>query len=743
MLTSSRSHVRSDLDAYVCLFEECDTPDQLYNHSEEWLKHMREHSLRWRCNSKSHEPCVFDSRDTYADHLRHAHREKFSEAQVRVLANKNARPNNPLFQSCPLCGEFEATNGTLEEHIVGHLRVLALKSLPPYEDDASEYSDTDGDTSHASKPHQRSTIYNDSDRFVDLQFEDHEKYADLDGHDGIDDSLPMYLETHGFVESDESLHRELLPESSANRLSGHDIPAKGQRQMEWGLVIESIEPFTHDEKDLILEHLVLKQLCSPTLTSSPSEGKVDTQSTSLNPITGEHETQQHITSYSDRQISQQLSSVFKETSKNGMFETELPEIYERYGVSRPYGNEPTNGTINAQAGNFEMFERNDLHSTLLQHRMDASKSVPRMRAGYTPLESPLLPGSTPLSTHNLKHNTNANLEQSLKRESHFPEDTSYESHIFTKPEQKIYDWSDLLEKHFPGHSVGKLDNLEGNATNRIDLDDIISRLLKSTTPNKRGLPVSLEEIYGVCAASREVLLCQPMLLELSAPLEIVGDVHGQYTDLIRIFELCGFPPTTPYLFLGDYIDRGMQGLETILLLLCYKLKYPERIHLLRGNHEAADVSRVYGFYDECKRRCNVKIWKTFINVFNCLPAACVVADKIFCVHGGLSPSLFQMDDIRQLQRPTDVSDNGLLCDLLWSDPAIMEHEWEPNDRGVSFCFNKSIIEAFLSRHNFDLICRAHQVVEDGYEFFADRLAVTVFSAPNVCITLSLLFSRGL
>ncbi|PLN75790.1 phospho protein phosphatase PPZ [Aspergillus taichungensis] len=278
----------------------------------------------------------------------------------------------------------------------------------------------------------------------------------------------------------------------------------------------------------------------------------------------------------------------------------------------------------------------------------------------------------------------------------------------------------------PGMGMGALKS--------IDLDDMISRLLDAGYSTKVTKTVCLKnaEITAVCSAARELFLSQPALLELSAPVKIVGDVHGQYTDLIRLFEMCGFPPTSNYLFLGDYVDRGKQSLETILLLLCYKLKYPENFFLLRGNHECANVTRVYGFYDECKRRCNIKTWKTFIDTFNCLPIASIVAGKIFCVHGGLSPSLSHMDDIRGIARPTDVPDYGLLNDLLWSDPADMEEDWEPNERGVSYCFGKKVIMNFLQRHDFDLVCRAHMVVEDGYEFYQDRILVTVFSAPNYC-----------
>jgi serine/threonine-protein phosphatase PP1 catalytic subunit len=284
-----------------------------------------------------------------------------------------------------------------------------------------------------------------------------------------------------------------------------------------------------------------------------------------------------------------------------------------------------------------------------------------------------------------------------------------------------------------------------------DIDDMIQRLLDVGYTGKvsKSLCLKNTEITAICLAARDIFLSQPTLIELSPPVKIVGDVHGQYSDLIRLFEMCGFPPASNYLFLGDYVDRGKQSLETILLLLCYKIKYPENFFLLRGNHECANVTKgtssnylncfrfltfivVYGFYDECKRRCNIKTWKTFIDVFNCLPIAAIVASKIFCVHGGLSPSLHSMDDIKRIQRPTDVPDFGLLNDLLWSDPSDTALDWEDNERGVSYCFGKAIINEFLVRYDMDLICRAHMVVEDGYEFWNDRTLVTVFSAPNYC-----------
>ena len=133
-----------------------------------------------------------------------------------------------------------------------------------------------------------------------------------------------------------------------------------------------------------------------------------------------------------------------------------------------------------------------------------------------------------------------------------------------------------------------------------------------------------------------------------------------------------------------------------------------------------------------KRRYSIKLWKTFTDCFNCLPVAAVVDEKIICMHGGLSPDLQQLSQIQRIMRPTDVPDQGLLCDLLWSDPDKDVSGWGENDRGVSYTFGADIVAKFLDKHDLDLVCRAHQVVEDGYEFFAKRQLVTVFSAPNYC-----------
>ena len=267
----------------------------------------------------------------------------------------------------------------------------------------------------------------------------------------------------------------------------------------------------------------------------------------------------------------------------------------------------------------------------------------------------------------------------------------------------------------------------------MNVDSLIEKLL-SVRGNKPGKQVELkeDEIKFLIDQSLKIIKDQKMLVELEAPLHVCGDIHGQYYDLLRIFEHCGYPGEYNYLFLGDYVDRGKQSLETVCLLLCYKIKYPDKVTLLRGNHESSVTNRIYGFYDECKRRYNVRLWRSFTDLFNWLPVAAIIDEKILCMHGGLSPDLKTIQSIQEISRPTDIPDTGLLCDLLWSDPDKDVLEYDENDRGVSVIFGEKIVQDFNKKNDLDLIIRAHQVVDDGYEFFAQRQLITIFSAPNYC-----------
>ena len=267
-------------------------------------------------------------------------------------------------------------------------------------------------------------------------------------------------------------------------------------------------------------------------------------------------------------------------------------------------------------------------------------------------------------------------------------------------------------------------------------NDRITRLLKMLLSLKKGnttQSMHLKEITikRVLQQAYQIIEKEPVQLELTAPIIIVGDIHGQYYDLLRIFECLKTPSEKRFLFLGDYVDRGKQSIETILLLLCFKIKYPNNIFLLRGNHESAPTNKIYGFFDECKRRVNIRIWKSFTEFFNILPITALIEKKILCMHGGLSYEIYDMKCFKEIKRPTEIPNEGLLCDLLWSDPSSdLYTNWGPNERGLSYTFSKDVVEKFVKENDLDLICRAHQVVEEGFEFFANMKMVTIFSAPN-------------
>jgi serine/threonine-protein phosphatase PP1 catalytic subunit len=232
---------------------------------------------------------------------------------------------------------------------------------------------------------------------------------------------------------------------------------------------------------------------------------------------------------------------------------------------------------------------------------------------------------------------------------------------------------------------------------------------------------------------KPILTEQPTLLRVDAPAVICGDIHGQFFDLLRVFEIGGSPSSVPYVFLGDYVDRGPNSIEVIAYLFCMKVKFPDRVWLLRGNHETAEQADL-DFFNEFKPRHMETTWYAIIDVFRWLPIAAVVGYRIFCVHGGISPELKNLSQIAALKRPLDITEVGLLLDLLWSDPAPSGNGWQVSERGTSWAYGPDVVDDFLRREKLDLLCRAHQIVDDGFEFpFRPSHAVlTVFSAPNYC-----------
>ncbi|KAI5186012.1 serine/threonine-protein phosphatase 2A catalytic subunit [Nematocida homosporus] len=245
-------------------------------------------------------------------------------------------------------------------------------------------------------------------------------------------------------------------------------------------------------------------------------------------------------------------------------------------------------------------------------------------------------------------------------------------------------------------------------------------------------PLSESEVKDLCTMAIAVFQKEKTLISLKAPITICGDVHGQFFDLIELFKIGGFPPETPYLFMGDYVDRGYNSVETLSLLLCLKVKHPESVGMLRGNHESRQITQVYGFYDECFRKYgSANVWKYFTDLFDYLPLAAVVNDDVFCLHGGLSPALNTLDEIRDINRVQEVPHEGGMCDLLWSDPEERKG-WGASPRGAGYTFGEDITEQFTKRNGLKMICRAHQLVMNGHNWNHHKGVVTVFSAPNYC-----------
>ncbi|KAJ5086512.1 serine/threonine protein phosphatase [Penicillium alfredii] len=260
----------------------------------------------------------------------------------------------------------------------------------------------------------------------------------------------------------------------------------------------------------------------------------------------------------------------------------------------------------------------------------------------------------------------------------------------------------------------------------IDLDECIERIYR-----RELLAESV--IEAICAKAKELLMTESNVVHIAAPVTVVGDIHGQFLDLIEIFRIGGYPPDTNYLFLGDYVDRGLFSVETITLLVCLKLRYPHRIFLVRGNHESRGVTQSYGFYTECARKYgNANVWHYFTDMFDFITLSVVINNEIFCVHGGLSPSLHSLDQVKIIDRFREIPHEGPMADLVWSDPDPDRDEFSLSPRGAGYTFGAQVVRKFLELNSMSHILRAHQLCNDGYQvLFDDRLS-TVWSAPNYC-----------
>ena len=242
-----------------------------------------------------------------------------------------------------------------------------------------------------------------------------------------------------------------------------------------------------------------------------------------------------------------------------------------------------------------------------------------------------------------------------------------------------------------------------------------------------------KDLKELCEKAKEIFIEESNVQNVSAPVIICGDIHGQIYDLLELFKKGGDIPNSRYIFMGDYVDRGYNGVEVLELLLALKIKYPEHITLLRGNHESRQICFAYGFYEEITRKYgNANAWEYFTDLFDYLPLAALVEGKIFCVHGGLSPYISTIDQIRLINRKMEIPREGVFCDLMWSDPDDIE-TWIISCRGAGWIYGWKVVDEFTHINNLELICRAHQLVMEGFKYwFEKKNLCTVWSAPNYC-----------
>lgn len=272
-------------------------------------------------------------------------------------------------------------------------------------------------------------------------------------------------------------------------------------------------------------------------------------------------------------------------------------------------------------------------------------------------------------------------------------------------------------------------------------------------------------VLQILLAAKEHFKNQPSLLRLTLPklpvvednkplighFNVCGDTHGQYYDLLNIFEKGGFPSeSNPYLFNGDFVDRGSFSFETVFTLMSIKLACPKGLFMLRGNHETKNMNKIYGFEGEVKHKYDDVVMQLFAEVFNWLPLSAVISNKegpgalsVFVVHGGLSTNIapgdadvngigaISLSAIEGIVRGREPPESGLMADLLWSDPQPLPGR-ALSKRGVGFSFGPDFTAAFLEKNDLQLLVRSHEVKDEGYVVEHGGKCITIFSAPNYC-----------
>eukprot|EP00928_Gymnodinium_smaydae_P085835 TRINITY_DN694_c0_g1_i1.p1 TRINITY_DN694_c0_g1~~TRINITY_DN694_c0_g1_i1.p1 ORF type:complete len:551 (-),score=133.98 TRINITY_DN694_c0_g1_i1:73-1725(-) len=281
-----------------------------------------------------------------------------------------------------------------------------------------------------------------------------------------------------------------------------------------------------------------------------------------------------------------------------------------------------------------------------------------------------------------------------------------------------------------------------NSKDQPDIDLLIEHL------NLEGA-LSQELVLDIIKRASDLFSAEPNLLKLSDPITVVGDIHGQYFDLVKLLEVGGSPAEQQYIFLGDYVDRGSFSIEVVILLFAYKIRYPKLIRMLRGNHECRQMTSFFNFREECEYKYNSSVYDAFMDAFDTLPLACTINGKFLAVHGGISPKMASLKAVNGVDRFMEPPREGLLCDLLWADPCEQGDDtgkskkhapaFVANDvRGCSYFYSFEAAAKFLAKNSLLSVIRAHEAQLEGYKMHKTNPAtgfpsvITIFSAPNYC-----------
>jgi serine/threonine-protein phosphatase 2B catalytic subunit len=256
--------------------------------------------------------------------------------------------------------------------------------------------------------------------------------------------------------------------------------------------------------------------------------------------------------------------------------------------------------------------------------------------------------------------------------------------------------------------------------------------------------LSKNDVIELINIFKDIIKNEPNIVKIKDPVTIVGDLHGQFYDLLKCLEIGGNPENTKYLFLGDYVDRGSYSIEILLLLFSLKINYKNAIVMLRGNHECRQMTTNFNFKKECEIKYDSEVYNLFVDTFDCLPLACLINEKFITLHGGISPELKKVEDLNTINRFKEPPKMGLMCDILWSDPSDKDEEaknilFVPNtQRNCSYIFGAKAAKPFLDKNKFLTIVRAHETQLEGFKMHQwDKnidfpIVITIFSAPNYC-----------